>query len=139
MGRVPYVPDVNVYRNHYGGALPVFRAYYNQRGAGFFGNLIKSALPLVKSGAKHLLTRGLKTGANILSDVVSGEKNFKSAFHDRGKEALSDLGKSVVNRINSSTSPYHSTSKKRKRQTVSSRPVKRSKKKQNKQQDIFHK
>lgn len=139
MGKIAYVPNVNAYRNHYGGALPVFRAY-EQRGAGFFGNLLRSALPLVKSGAKKLLTSGLKTGANILSDVVSGEKNFETALRDRGSEALTDIKKSVVNRIGSHNKTSKTSSRKRKKQASTTRPpTKKSKKNINKQRDIFTK
>jgi hypothetical protein len=116
MGRVPYYPNVNLYKAHYGGNLPVFRGYkpniYTHRGAGFFGNLIKGVIPLIKSGAKSLLKTGLKTGTNILSDVVSGNTNFESAVRNRGREAVSDIRKSVVNKL-SSKNNIHPVSKQR--------------------------
>jgi len=144
MGRVPYYPDVNTYRTHYGGNLSVFRAYKpsSQHGSGFFGSLIKSFVPLVKSGTKSLLKTGLKTGANVLSDVLSGDANIKTALRDRGKEALSDIANSVVNTVSSSNNRKNHEPKKRqvasrKRKSVSTEPQKKRRKRKNTKPDIF--
>ena len=136
MGRVPYYPDYDSYRRHYGSGLPVFKGrLYAQQGTGFFGNLVKrvvpilskTVLPALKSTAKEAGKTLLRSGTDLLGDVISGEKDFKTAFHDRKKEALTDIRKSVVKRLRSDSSQREAPPKKRK------------KKRQNKRSDIFDK
>ena len=69
------------YRNQVGTGLPVFRGNRVQRGHGLgnmFKGLLKSVVPLVKSGAKSLGKQALSTGLDITRDVLSGQ-NFKDA------------------------------------------------------------
>lgn len=128
MGKVPFTPNLDIYRQHYGGALPVFRGYKHQKGAGFFGNLLKSAIPIIKSGGKKLLGTTLKTGANILSDVLTGDSNFETAFRNRGKEALTDIKKSVVKNVASHRQVPKSAPKKRKAQNQSKKQLNKKRK-----------
>ena len=65
------------YRNQVGTGLPVFRGNRVQRGHGLgsmFKGLLKSVVPLVKSGAKSLGKQALSTGLDITRDVLSGKK-----------------------------------------------------------------
>lgn len=82
---------LNQARNNvqYGGRLPGFMGARMQRGYGLgsiFKGFIRNALPLAKTGAKILGKSLLKTGANIVKDVVKG-KEFKQALKRRGKQA----------------------------------------------------
>ena len=64
------------YVRQVGGALPVFAGGRVQRGHGLgslFGSLIRSATPLIKSGAIALGKRALKTGLNVAGVVLSGQ------------------------------------------------------------------
>ncbi len=73
----------------YGGTLPGFMGARVQRGYGLgsiFEGLIRNALPLAKTGAKLLGKNLLKTGANIIKDIVRG-KEFKQTLKRRGKQA----------------------------------------------------
>jgi hypothetical protein len=143
MVRVPYTPDYNAYRAHYGGNLPVFRGYnlYGQRGAGFFGNLLQKSIPIVKSGAKLVGKQLLKTGSNVLSDVVSGNTNFETALRKRGAEALTDVNKSLVTKIKSNIQKNYSPPIKKQKSNKNNQPRRPQKKKrrQNKKLDIFDK
>ena len=56
--------------------MPVFAGGRVQRGHGLgslFGGLIRSATPLIKSGAIALGKRALKTGLNVAGDVLCGQ------------------------------------------------------------------
>ena len=62
------------YARQAGGALPYFAGAQYQRGHGLgsrFGGLLRSALPLIKSGAVALGKGALKTGVRIADDVMS--------------------------------------------------------------------
>lgn len=84
------------YRQSVGGGLPVFRGLQVQRGHGL-GNLVNAAfrmiLPGIKSAGKAVLRQGVATGANILSDVISGQ-SLKQAAKRRALES----GETLMNR-----------------------------------------
>lgn len=98
MGRVNYNPNPNLYRMHYGGSLPVFRGMPYQDGygiGGIFSKLARSVAPMIKSVSKTIAPIAkkagkslLKTGTQVLSDVVLGEDDIKSAVVKRGKQNL---------------------------------------------------
>ena len=96
--RIPYIPNRSLYKDYYrasgGGGLPVFRGIH-QDGSGLLGNIFRFAMPLVKSAGKTLL----KSGAEALSDVVSGEKDIKSALKERGLQGLQQVGRNVTGRL----------------------------------------
>ena len=80
----------------YGGTINVFRGRRFQRGHGIGGvlkGLFRSAMPLIKKGAKSLGNLALETGAQVAKDVMAGE-NIKSSVKRRGKQA----GKTLVER-----------------------------------------
>lgn len=73
----------------YGGTMNVFRGRRSQRGHGIGGvlkGLFRSAMPLIKKGAKSLGKIALETGVQVANDVMSGKK-FKSSLKTRGKQA----------------------------------------------------
>jgi hypothetical protein len=70
-------PDARAYNEYYlnqtGRGYPVYVGTRYQRGHGLgsiFGSLFKSAVPLLKRGAKTLGCEALKTGLNLASDVM---------------------------------------------------------------------
>ena len=86
------------YVRQVGGALPVFVGGRVQRGHGLgslFGGLIRSAVPLIKSGAIALWKRALKTGLNVAGDVLSGQ-SLKNSAKRRVKEAGKDLVSTIL-------------------------------------------
>ena len=85
------------YRQAYGsGSLPVFHGVAIQKGHGL-GNLLNAGLrmllPGIKSVGKAVLSQGVDTGVNILSDVISG----KSATTAAKRRAL-EGGENLMNR-----------------------------------------
>ena len=115
------------YRNQVGTGLPVFRGNRVQRGHGLgsmFKGLLKSVVPLVKSGAKSLGKQALSTGLDITRDVLSGQ-NFKDAARQRLRETGTETLRKVQNKMQSAVgqksikrmrSPQmHASNKKRKR------------------------
>lgn len=101
------------YENYYlrqvgGGGLPVYQAPYFQKGygiryqrghglGGILGGLFRSALPVLKQGAKAVGNELLKGGIGVINDVAQG-KNAKQAVKARLKTAGRTLFKKGVNR-----------------------------------------
>ena len=82
------------YARQAGGALPYFAGAQYQRGHGLgslFGGLLRSAMPLIKTGAVALGRGALKTGVHIAGDVLSGQ-NIKTA----AKRRVTDAGRSML-------------------------------------------
>ncbi len=149
----------NPYEDHYmkqayGGGLPVFIGGQRGRGiGGIFNGLARMIIPVLKRTGKTVLKEGLRSGVDVLGDIVSG-RNVKSSFKKRAKQAgtrLVDQSMRSIGRLskNSIPPPGQSTKKgiKRKnpfqnRQSDNYRQRKRiknpqSKKRQNKGTDIF--
>ena len=80
-----------------GGIGPVYRASFRvQRGNGlgsFFRRLFRFAKPLQYSGAKALGKEALKTGSNIITDIVNKEPEqpVSNIFKNRFEEAKDKL------------------------------------------------
>ena len=81
--------------------MEIYRgSYRTQSGRGMLGNLFgvfrrvllttikRTAIPLLKRGAKKMAPKLLKAGVGILSDVGSKKKSFKEAARSRGVELL---------------------------------------------------
>lgn len=124
----PYKCNPSVYRAFFnqsgsGPNFPVFRGtpYYGQRGGGFFGDLFRSSIPLLKAGGQHLLKQGLKSGAQVARDVLAGQ-NLKTSLKSRAKEAgktlLSDTMRGVKRRVMSEP-PVKTKKRKRTKQARS--------------------
>jgi hypothetical protein len=72
-----------------------------QRGHGLgsiIGSLFKSAVPLLKRGAKTLGREALKTGLNLASDVMEGQ-NVKQAAKSRLKSTGQNLLQKVMDTV----------------------------------------
>jgi hypothetical protein len=90
-------PDARAYHEYYlnqaGRGYPVYVGTRYQRGHGLgsiFGSLFKSAVPLLKRGAKTLGREALKTGLNLASDVMEGQ-NVTQAAKSRLKSTEQNL------------------------------------------------
>lgn len=110
------------YRNQVGGN---FSEYYQgqayQKGYGIGGilsSLFKSALPIIKSGAKSLGKNALNAGLGLAVDAIQGQ-DMKTAAKNRLREA----GMNTIQEFASSTSPI-------KHPVTQQRPSKRRKTKQ---------
>ena len=79
----------NPYEDYYlqqaGTGLPVFAGVRSQRGHGLLSGLARMVIPLLKQGGKTLLKEGVRTGAHILGDVMSGQ-NLQAAARQRVKQ-----------------------------------------------------
>ena len=91
-------PDARAYHEYYlnqaGRGYPVYVGTRYQRGHGLgsiFGSLFKSAVPLLKRGAKTLGREALKTGLNLASDVMEGQNVTQAA-----KSRLKSTGQSLL-------------------------------------------
>ena len=99
---VPYVADPLLYRQHYGGAIPVFRGTIYQEGYGLgslFGSVLRSVLPALKSTAISAGKTLLRSGAQAVGDVLSGERNVKEAIRKRGMSGLKTVRKNITARV----------------------------------------
>ena len=104
---VNFLPNSKAYHHHYRGALPAFRGTIYQDGYGLgsiFGSLFRSAIPFLKSTALSAGKTLLKSGAQAIGDVMSGERDVKSALKHHGIRGLKEVGKdvssSVIRRLN---------------------------------------
>ena len=87
----------NIFEDYYtrqaGHGLPVFMGNRYQRGHGLgniLGGLARMVVPVLKRGGQTLLKEGLRTGADILGDVVAGE-SVKTSAKRRVKQTGSRL------------------------------------------------
>lgn len=129
----PYCCDDSrdLYEQYYGrqqkggGDFPIYVGRYSQRGHGIgnlLGSLFRRILPVLKAAAPHVL----RTGANIVQDVASGQTWRESAIK-RVPETLRAVRPSAV----LETLTGQTGSGKRKRRKKSLKKTKRCKK------DIF--
>ncbi len=100
--------DGKAYENYYlhqvGHGVPVFEGVNLQRGyglGGILGGLLRSAVPLLKQGAKALGKQVLKTGVGIAQDTLAGQ-NFRTAAKRRLKESGKTLGRQAVRKMTGS-------------------------------------
>ena len=97
--RVPYIPDHNLYRDYYkGSGLAVFKGNF-QDGSGILSNIMRYALPIVKSVGKTVGKSVLRSGADVLRDVISGERDIKTALRQRGLEGLKHVGTELAGKV----------------------------------------
>lgn len=96
--QVPFVADYNLYRRQYGGGIPVFKGTHFQQGYGLgslFGSLARGVLPILKSAGKEML----KSGAQALGDVISGDRDFGEVVRERGLAGLKNVGRNVTQQV----------------------------------------
>eukprot|EP00057_Strongylocentrotus_purpuratus_P015148 XP_011669622.1 PREDICTED: uncharacterized protein F54H12.2-like [Strongylocentrotus purpuratus] len=87
-----------------GGGLPIFRGARMQRGYGLgsmLRGLLRSAIPIVKSGAKLVGKKALQTGLNVIRDVANGETISSAATSN-----LKKLGQQLASKTTGSTEEY---------------------------------
>ena len=138
----------------YGGGLPVFIGGQRGRGiGGIFNGLARMIIPVLKRTGKTVLKEGLRSGVDVLGDIVSGQ-NVKSSFKKRAKQAgtrLVDQSMKSIGQISKHSIPPPGQSVKKgikrknpfqNRQSGNYRQSnsikkRQSKKRQNKRTDIF--
>ena len=101
-------PYTRYYLNQVGnGVGTVYRGASYQKGHGigsFLGGLFRSALPLLKSGARAIGQEAVKTGVNVLSDLTSDyQQPVKRIIRKRVFEAGESLMKRAGNKIRKMT------------------------------------
>ena len=83
----------NYYLQQAGSGIPAYAGVPSQRGHGLgsiLGGLFRGALPLLKNIGKTVGKQLLKSGLEVASDVVSGQK-FKTSMKRRAREGASTL------------------------------------------------
>ena len=130
-------PDARAYHEYYlnqaGRGYPVYVGTRYQRGHGLgsiFGSLFKSAVPLLKRGAKTLGREALKTGLNLASDVMEGQNVTQAA-----KSRLKSTGQNLLQKAMDTVGPPGERSIKR--AAKRRKPRRRLTKLRNRSKDIF--
>jgi hypothetical protein len=124
----------NYYVTQAGNGLQGFEGVRYQRGHGFLGRFLKSAIvPMLKFLGK----RALSSGADIASDVLEG-KPIKAAAKARGIEAMKGVTSAGIKRARE----FVQTGKGRKRRrrivkTTKRKPYKRRRQSKEQLADIF--
>lgn len=97
-------PYQQYYANQAGSGIgAIYRGAPYQRGHGigsFLGGIFRSILPLFKTGARAVGREALRTGSNILGDLMEN-RNAKDAFRGRMQEAGVNLKRKADEKINS--------------------------------------
>ena len=102
MRRAPYVCNGQMYRDHFlgqvGGGGDYFQGDLVQEGYGLgnvLGGLIRQALPLALKYGKPLAKRSaqelLKTGTNIVNDVVIKKRKPITSIKSHGLQSLQNI------------------------------------------------
>lgn len=139
----------NIYEDYYlqqagNGGIPIFVGSRFQRGHGGLGNLLggltRMFVPLLKKGGKTLLKEGLRTGVDILGDVVGGS-DIKSSAKKRIQQSGSRLLNSAAASLKPPAPPgepmRQNLKRKRSRSSKPSRSRNQSRNKKLKRRDIF--
>ena len=80
------------YINQCGSGLSIYHGARSQRGHGLgsiFSGLFKPALPMIKSGLGYLGRQAVKTGAQVLGDVIDG-RSFGDAAKARSLQTIKE-------------------------------------------------
>lgn len=91
---IPYCANVSDIKNHYcqrGGNIPIFSGTAIQRGYGLghiLSGIVRSAVPILK---KTVLPAVLKTGKEVISDVITKRKGFKDALVHSGAKRVEEF------------------------------------------------
>ena len=90
-----------------GGVGPIFYGKRFQTGSGLgavFSSLARSVIPILKSGGKTLLKEGLRSGLDVLGDVVSGS-DINSSVKRRARQSGQRLLTQAANVIDKPAPP----------------------------------
>ena len=117
----PFKGSGRLYEDYYcaqaGHGLPVFVGGYRGRGLGsLLGGIGRAIVPLLKSGGKHLLKEGAKTGMQVAQDVLSGQ-SIKGAIKQRARETGKRLFQQAVGRVTGGLPPGEPANKRIKSST----------------------
>ena len=136
--KVPYVCCPKRFEDHYvshvGNGLPYYQGMSLQKGYGlgsFFRRMFRAALPFLVKGGQSVGKEALRTGTQVMSDVLAGE-NIKDSAKKRTKEAGKNIARRAVDKLQSMVG---NGKYKRKRKTQ--KRVIQSKKRKVKGRDIF--
>jgi hypothetical protein len=121
---------MNQIENYYmkqAAGMPYFSGPMAQRGhglGGIFGRLFRAAVPLfrraapvLKSAAKSVAKEAVRSGSNVLGDVIAGE-NIGDAFANRTSQGVNRLAKKGVAKIDRMMSTPKTIKRKKKRRHV---------------------
>ena len=135
--------DSKIYEDYYlnqvGQGMPTFQGPNLQRGyglGGILGGLLRSAMPLLKQGAKVLGKHALKTGVNIATDALAGQ-SLKAATKRRLQESGKTLGRQVVNRMRGGGRGRKQNKSIKRKRTSGPKVISRKRKIQRRSRDIF--
>ena len=91
---IKYYPNTKGIGHHYcqsRGNIPIFVGSPIQRGSGLgqkLSGLVKRALPILK---KKVLPAVVRSGKEVLSDIIINKKGVKQALLDTGKNRISEF------------------------------------------------
>jgi len=102
MVRAQYVCNPRLYKEHYGGGLPTFIGDVTQDGygiggliAGLFRGLVpllsKSVVPILKTTAKAAGKSMLRSGANVVKDVVLEKRNLRESLKRQAADGFDNF------------------------------------------------
>lgn len=130
------------YLNQAGSGLPVFIGSRHTKGHGIgnvLSGLVRLAVPVLKSTGKAVLKEGLRTGIDVLGDVLSGS-DIKSSVKRRARQSGSRLVKKATNKLKrqliSTQPPPPGRKKKGIKRRLNNQPL-HSTKKRRRGRDIF--
>ena len=91
-------PYLEYYREQAGSGLSGFQGVKFQRGHGFFGRILSKAIyPLMRFLGKTALS----TGADIASDVINDDVNWKDSIKNRLKETGKNIANEGISKVRS--------------------------------------
>jgi hypothetical protein len=92
------------YMDQAGSGMAHYKGTPNMRGHGgigqFLSGLFRSVMPMFRSGARALGREALRTGSNVVSDLLH-DKPFKHSLKSRLREGGTNLHTRFDNKINS--------------------------------------
>ena len=113
--------ELKMFEDYYvqqaGSGLPVFHGSSFQKGYGLgsiFRSFGRAVLPLLKSGAKAVGKEAIKSGTQLLGDILEGD-NVKRAAAKRAKKAGKNLLRSAVKHFSDTPPGKRKKATKRKR------------------------
>jgi hypothetical protein len=83
---------VNYYVSQSGNGIPIYYGARMQRGHGLgqiFGGLFRQAMPMLKRGLSYLGRQAVKTGAQVIGDVIDGQ-SFGAAAKSRVLDSIKE-------------------------------------------------
>jgi hypothetical protein len=140
-----HIPSPELYKRYYinqaqqigGGeyfAGRLFQKRNGQRGRGIasiFGSLIKRALPFLSTATKNIGKAALKTGVNVVSDTMAGQR-FQDSLQNRLKETGGELKRQAVSKLSNVMTSQTGSGRKRRKTKQAKGPEQKKRKQQKK-------